>query len=478
SMATRSVGRKRGDEMTSPLKAESTTTPPKQARTARDRTPARSTARTEKNVAKMMEKMDVDSDDDMPAVRKGRGEEKKEEEERENRLPFANETVIDESVSLSAIENYFLKGKNVQQNKQRRRRTKKDKRGDRDESQEDEDTAEEGKEGEKEEEGDSRYAECDLNALRKYHEKSRKLVEKTVRELGEEHFDHWTLHLATGFNVLVHGLGSIRPLLHDYAHRMSGLYTVLEVEAFRPECTPRSILNSIYELLHLKFQKGRSVTSWARQTVEAVTDRDVILVIHGIDEPPFRCDNDMEVLAILCSSPYFHLVASAQHNNRMILWNSRSIASFNWLHVNIDTWLPAEAEIFAGSSSLLGLSSAASAANHTISSLEVLWQSLNNNARFIFHAIFSLVYGTQAEGEAKSVSFWDLFNVSKDNFWVSSDAALRQQLVEFSDHRLIRMRRGNDGNEKIYPTADRSIIDRFLKGVDMPLEEMQVGEEE
>ncbi|GMS82229.1 hypothetical protein PENTCL1PPCAC_4404, partial [Pristionchus entomophagus] len=462
-METKSPSRKRGEAR--PQFDQST--PPKQAKPTRDRTPTRATHKGK--MAKQLDNLRLDSDDNMPVVRR------RNDEEIENREPFANEVPIDETVSLSAIENYFLKGKNVQQNKKRRRRQKKDKRGDRDQNQEDEESQDEDKE---EEGGDKRYEECDLNSLRIYHEQERKQESMKVEQFAEKYYNKWTLYLATGFNVLVHGIGSLRPLLHDYASKMGEQFTVVEVEGFRPECSTRWVLNTVYELLNCKFQKRRSMTEYARQMAEHVNDRDVILVIHNIDDPPFRCENDMEVLAILAAAPHFHIIASAQHVNRMFLWNMRSIATFSWRHENIDTWMPMEAEIFAGSSSLLGLSSAESAANHTISSLEVLWQSLNANARFIFHAIFSLIYGTDATSDPKSIAFWDLFNVSKDNFWVSSDAALRQQLVEFSDHRLIRMRRGNDGNEKIHPSADRVIIDRFLKEVEMPLEDMQLGEEE
>ncbi|KAF8360908.1 orc-2, partial [Pristionchus pacificus] len=462
-MESRSPSRKRTDVL--PHFDESMTTPPKQPRPSRNATPTRT---PKAKMMKQVEAMSVDSDDNIPVVRK------RKDEEAENRKPFVNE-MPEETVSVSAIENYFLKGKNVQQNKKRRRKQKKDRRGERgNDSQEEE---EDDEEKEEEDEGDKRYEECDLNALRKFHEQSHQLEAEVVEKLGKQHFDKWTLYLATGFNILVHGLGSIRPLLHDYAERMGREYTVVEVEGFRPECSPRNVLTTIYDLLHLKFQKRRSLIEFARQMAEAVTDRDVILVIHNMDDPPFRAEGDMEVLAILAASAHYHIVASAQHVNRMLLWNMRSVASFNWKHEHVNTDLPMQAEIFAGASTLLGLCSAESVSTHTISSLEVLWLSLNDNARAIFHAIFSLVYGTEPDAAAKSVSFWDLFNLCKDEFWVSSDAALRQQLVEFCDHRLIRTRRGNDGNEKIYATADRVIIDRFLKSVNKPLVEMQVGED-
>ncbi|GMR34298.1 hypothetical protein PMAYCL1PPCAC_04493, partial [Pristionchus mayeri] len=456
-MERRSPSRKRLD---SQLQKDVCTTPPKQARPSRNGTPTRTPGT---KMARQLNVMSVNSD----------GNSNRDDEDVENVQPFVNEVPMDETVSLTAIENYFLKGKNVQQNKKRRRRQKKDKRGEREEVQDDEES-----EDEKEEEGDRKFEECDLNALRIHHEESRPVVAKTVEKLGKKHFDNWTLHLASGFNVLVHGLGSLRPLLHHYAEQMGESYTVVEVEGFRSDCSPRSVLMTVYELLHFKFQKRRSLTEFARQMAEEVTDSDVILVIHNIDDPPFRSESDMDVLAILAASPHFHLVASAQHNNRMFLWNMRSIASFNFMHVHVDTWSPMEAETFAGSSSLLGLSTAESASNHTISSLDVLWQSLNGNARSIFHAIFSLVYGVEADSDPKSVPFWDLFNLCKEEFWVSSDAALRQQLVEFCDHRLIKMRRGNDGNEKIHAAADRVIIDRFLKTVNKPLVEMQLAEED
>ncbi|VDP26240.1 unnamed protein product [Heligmosomoides polygyrus] len=71
---------------------------------------------------------------------------------------------------------------------------------------------------------------------------------------------------------------------------------------------------------------------------------------------------------------------------------------------------------------------------HSLSSLDVLWQSLATNSRSIFRLFYAMYFDIN-----EPVAFWDLFNAAKDDFLVSSDTALRQQLVEFSDHRILRL---------------------------------------
>lgn len=55
---------------------------------------------------------------------------------------------------------------------------------------------------------------------------------------------------------------------------------------------------------------------------------------------------------------------------------------------------------------------------------------------------------------------------------MSSETVLRQQLVEFTDHRLIVARRLVDGSDAVQLSVDRTMIETFLlgKGFDVSLE--------
>lgn len=52
----------------------------------------------------------------------------------------------------------------------------------------------------------------------------------------------------------------------------------------------------------------------------------------------------------------------------------------------------------------------------------------------------------------------DLWINFRDEFLVSTDTALRQQLSEFEDHRLIVKKRQSDGNEYIWLTVKNEVV--------------------
>ncbi|VDM78736.1 unnamed protein product, partial [Strongylus vulgaris] len=136
---------------------------------------------------------------------------------------------------------------------------------------------------------------------------------------------------------------------------------------------------------------------------------------------------------MLAENPAILLVATIDHINATLLWTSVLLDSFQWVYCHADTFAFSTEELLAGHSSLLGLNPKNTHSAHSLSSLDVLWQSLATNSRSIFRLFYAMFFSTN-----EPVSFWDLFSAAKDEFLVSSDTALRQQLVEFSDHRVLR----------------------------------------
>lgn len=59
------------------------------------------------------------------------------------------------------------------------------------------------------------------------------------------------------------------------------------------------------------------------------------------------------------------------------------------------------------------------------------------------------------------MSFRDLYHEAREQFVVSSDLALRGQLTEFLDHKLVKIKKGFDGSEMLHLPLPHAILKEF-----------------
>lgn len=59
--------------------------------------------------------------------------------------------------------------------------------------------------------------------------------------------------------------------------------------------------------------------------------------------------------------------------------------------------------------------------------------------------------------------FKDLYRAAREQFLVSSDLALRAQLIEFVDHKLVRTKRTYDGAEHLIIPLDKNLLKQFME---------------
>lgn len=55
-----------------------------------------------------------------------------------------------------------------------------------------------------------------------------------------------------------------------------------------------------------------------------------------------------------------------------------------------------------------------------------------------------------------------LYSQCRENFLVSSDLALRAQLTEFLDHKLVKSKRSVDGTEQLIIPIQNALLQQFL----------------
>ncbi|CAD6195809.1 unnamed protein product [Caenorhabditis auriculariae] len=363
------------------------------------------------------------------------------------------------TIARSAIEAYFMQGRTAGEmmNKSRVKRGRRKIVADKNLEEE----------AEENEEVDGRFLQVDLRAVRDFikDRNSSKTIQNRIEKIVES-FPKWTLYLAANFSLLLHGVGSKKEILSRFAKQELSGTTHMRLDATREDVGFRAFLTAVNDNMKLGCSgRGLTVNEWAHALARQIfkTSRQLILLIDNLDSPRWR--NDQTALCSLLEYPRnVKLIATVDNINTTIIWNSRHLDVFNFLHIRCDTLaLPLE-ELMTSDSKILGLDGKSNNTTHSISSLDVFWKSLASNSQRIFHLFFEMFLQTQ-----KPVNFWELFSAAKDEFCVSTDTALRTQLVEFKDHRIIKWSRSEDGNDQLSGIVDRDLISQFLTSKGMPL---------
>lgn len=61
------------------------------------------------------------------------------------------------------------------------------------------------------------------------------------------------------------------------------------------------------------------------------------------------------------------------------------------------------------------------------------------------------------------MAFKDLYRAAREGFLVSSDLALRAQLTEFLDHKLVKVKRNIDSVEHLIIPLSNVLLKQFLE---------------
>ncbi|XP_029112529.1 origin recognition complex subunit 2 isoform X2 [Scleropages formosus] len=288
-----------------------------------------------------------------------------------------------------------------------------------------------------------------------------------INQLNKEHekfFSKWMLQLQLGFNVLLYGLGSKKPLLERFrTSRLLGV-THLVVNGFFPSITLKSILNSItVEVLEHQgsFRSPVEQMDFIMKSLRQDPSLQVYLVIHNIDGPMLRSEKTQQALGQLASLTNVHVLASIDHINAPLVWDQAKLSLFNWLWYETTTYLP-YAEETSYENSLLVQQSGALA----LSSLTHVLRSLTPNARGIFRLLAEFQLESRDNPSYSGLSFQEFYQRCREAFLVNSDVTLRTQLTEFRDHKLIRTKKGADSVEYLLIPVDPATLTDFLEKED------------
>ncbi|KAJ2230566.1 Origin recognition complex subunit 2 [Coemansia sp. RSA 485] len=295
-----------------------------------------------------------------------------------------------------------------------------------------------------------------------------------LETLHRRQFGQWYFELSCGFNLVFYGYGSKRRLLNSLATKLSAKAPAVIVNGYFPTLNFKQTLEKIItEILGFGDTTGSAadLASLINGYFES-KGRDIdrmYIVVHNIDGPCLR--KHQAALAVLASCKNIHLMASIDHIEAPLIWDSSTTTRFNWAWHDLTTFEPYTVET--------------SYENYGTETTEIgprgvlhVLASLTENAKNIFRILAeyqiteSVMDGDAAGAQKKTgakapeMPYNGYFAACRDQFLVSSEMTFRSQLTEFRDHKVIQSRHATDGTEFVHIPLDAATLGTILEGMD------------
>lgn len=303
------------------------------------------------------------------------------------------------------------------------------------------------------------------------HQNERAAIVKNL----EKQYRRWFQLVRAGFSVLLYGFGSKKALMEDFEKRYCVDGGVIVVNGFFPSLTPKQVVVAAAAALSTSEKDDPSSTAAstlqgmgtesllahiqsATRGTAKVEPKRLYIILHNIDGPQLRTQEAQALLGELASMPRVHLIASIDHVNAPLLWSKREAARFNWVWQESSTFTPYALE----TANLPQLLASKGEERHVRGAANVL-RSLTSNGRDIFR----LLAEHQLENQDSQGMPLDMFYAAcREQFLVSSEVTLRVHLTEFTDHELVRSKRGVDGRDLLVVPLNADALRALLKEFD------------
>ncbi|CAO3564391.1 unnamed protein product [Mortierella alpina] len=291
--------------------------------------------------------------------------------------------------------------------------------------------------------------------------------------LYEEQFPQWYFELISGFSLLIYGYGSKRLLLNKFATTVLTDAPLIIVNGYFPTLAVKEILDRI-SATALKYTGPTGTLQEQIALIHAYfaqSDRDVrklYLLVHNIDGSGLRSEKSQAALSLLASCPHIHLIASIDHINANILWDTVKAARFRWVWHELTTFKPYLTETSFENSIMVRQGELGARG------IQFVLASLTSNGKGLFkvlaeHQIQAEREGAEGGGGGSKahhdcgMAYNALFRKCQENFLVSNAVTFRTQLTEFRDHRIVQSRKGADGVEILYIPLSANVLESILE---------------
>lgn len=333
----------------------------------------------------------------------------------------------------------------------------------------------------------------------------------------DPYYDYWwSLLVGTNRPLVVYGIGSKRAQLQHFASVLAGQGRCASV-VVRGESGGRieDVVRELEGCIKNTSNDSRKLYSTplearARSLVQAL-EEDVsdlppafLVLIHNFDTSLLLQERSLYTLAILSTSNRIHIcVDTCQVNSSLLeqLHGETEQERLSWLWINMNTYVPMSDEIInergIGTARALGLSRVLdirsagggghvdiimddgdqqqdSSGHHILSekrAIQILG-STTDKARNLFIRLADSILKDH-DKEAK-IKYSDLFTLALSNYLATTREALRQLMVEFHTHNLIRIEaqgashgETNEQNQGLAQVNDNSLVSIAMTMTDL-----------
>uniref|UniRef100_A0A6P7F1C9 Origin recognition complex subunit 2 n=1 Tax=Diabrotica virgifera virgifera TaxID=50390 RepID=A0A6P7F1C9_DIAVI len=280
-----------------------------------------------------------------------------------------------------------------------------------------------------------------------------------LKKVNESCFAKWWFFLNENFNILLYGLGSKRSIISKFQSLYLNNHPVVVVNGYFPSISIKSILDTILDLLEIEDIPGNPIEACDLIISEFQNMRgsSLYIIIHNIEGETLRNGKTQNILAKLASSKNIHFIASIDHINAPLIWDQNKLSKFNYIWWDVTSFLRYEEETSFEQSMMVQQSSTLA-----LSSLRNVFASLTSNSKSIYNLIVTHQIDNGKSQYYQGLAFKDLYHMCREAFIVSSDLALRAQLTEFVDHKMLKMKRSVDGTEYLVIPLASTLLQKFL----------------
>ncbi|XP_026321843.1 origin recognition complex subunit 2 isoform X2 [Hyposmocoma kahamanoa] len=210
---------------------------------------------------------------------------------------------------------------------------------------------------------------------------------KNISDLSNsyEHlFNKWLYVLSENYNIILYGIGSKRPLLHQFQMLKLQDFPCIVVNGFFPSLTVKSVLETIV----IDLLGNSTVPSNISDVVSLIENQlkekgmELFLIIHNIDGTMLRNAKTQSTLASIAQIKNIRTIATIDHINAPLLWDHSKLSKFNFTWWDVTTFQPYTEETAFENSLMTQRSGALQ-----LSSLRSVFASLTTNAKGIYNII-------------------------------------------------------------------------------------------
>lgn len=284
---------------------------------------------------------------------------------------------------------------------------------------------------------------------------------KALSNTNESYFKKWLYLLNENFNILIYGLGSKRNILHKFQMDYLKDVPVIVVNGYFPTMSIKNVLDSIIvDLLELNENPNNPIEACEMiiQEFKSIPDTNLYIIIHNIEGEMIRNCKSQNILAKLTCIRNIHLIASIDHINAPLIWDHSRLSKLNYIWWDVTSFLPYIEETSFEKSMMVQQSGTLA-----LSSLHNVFLSLTTNSKSIYIKIVKHQLENDKNQYYQGLAFKDLYMSCRDDFIVSSDLALRAQLTEFIDHKMVKTKRSVDGTEYLSIPLVNNLLQKFLE---------------